>query len=332
MRRYIQKLEFYITNVCNLACPECNRFNNHDFRGHQRWQDYEHDYAQWARIIDVNGLVILGGEPLLNPSICDWVMGLNRCFGREVQILTNGTRLNKTPGLYEALASYKGPLHNSLGIHVHNSNDIEQTVEEVEKFLRGRVRTYHKMQVPHLRSVRQTLSLDKKPTDDFARTAPAFKANYTWLDENNVVVRLWISNNFSNSSIRVLPPRQVDGKWQAGGFGVYNNDPVAAHQVCGFVQWKNYHMIRGRLYKCGPSVLMADFDKQNPLDISAGDREILHSYRGLSAWDDADTIDDFLQHIDDVIPQCKFCPVEDQMRNTTIFAVSKKSNSTSIFN
>lgn len=266
----------------------------------------------------------------MNPSICDWVMGLNRCFGREVQILTNGTRLNKTPGLYEALASYKYSPYNSLGIHVHNSNDVAQTVEEVEKFLRGQVRTYHKIQMPHLRSVRQILSLDKKPIDEFARTVPAYKANYTWLDENNIVVRLWISNSFHNSSIRALPPRQVGGKWQAG-FGLYNNDPVAAHADCGFVQWKNYHMIRGRLYKCGPSVLMADFDKQHALEISDSDREILHSYRGLSAWDDPDIIDDFLQHIDDVIPQCKFCPSAKDHYTTTIFAKSKKRGSTGIF-
>ena len=31
--------EFYITNVCNLSCNGCNRFNNYKFRGFQRWED-----------------------------------------------------------------------------------------------------------------------------------------------------------------------------------------------------------------------------------------------------------------------------------------------------
>jgi len=41
--------EFYIINVCNLACPGCNRFNNYNFVGYQRWADYADVYAQWAK-------------------------------------------------------------------------------------------------------------------------------------------------------------------------------------------------------------------------------------------------------------------------------------------
>ena len=39
-RTFIPNIEFYITNVCNIACPQCNRFNNWNFKGHQIWKDY----------------------------------------------------------------------------------------------------------------------------------------------------------------------------------------------------------------------------------------------------------------------------------------------------
>jgi hypothetical protein len=67
-------------------------------------------------------------------------------------------------------------------------------------------------------------------------------------------------------------------------------------------------MINGKLYKCGPVALMPEFDEQHHFEINDQDREILHGYRPLTV-DDYDTRgQEFLRTIDDVIPQCKFCP------------------------
>ena len=69
----IKKAEFYITNVCNLTCSNCNRFNNYNFRGWQRWSDYANEYSIWANKVRLQRITILGGEPLLNPTILDWI-------------------------------------------------------------------------------------------------------------------------------------------------------------------------------------------------------------------------------------------------------------------
>ena len=95
------KVEFYITNVCNLNCDQCNRFNNFDFSGWQNWNDYKEDYRRLAEYIELKFIVLMGGEPLLNPTVVDWIYGLNQTFDTGIQILTNGTRLNKVNGLYE---------------------------------------------------------------------------------------------------------------------------------------------------------------------------------------------------------------------------------------
>jgi hypothetical protein len=316
MKRQIQKLEFYITNVCNLACPDCNRFNDHNFRGHQFWQDYEHDYQEWGRRLDVSGLVILGGEPLLNPSILDWIHGLNRCFGKNVQVLTNGTRLNKTPGLYEALAEFRADSYwtNWIGISVHNRADLDRMIQETRIFLRGDIQEHHGRQAR-----------------DHTGYPISHGADYTFVDKNNVSVRLWIQDSFYPAAVHREPPREINGSWQPGALTVYNNDPVLAHEACGFVQWKNYHMIRGRLHKCGPCVLMAEFDEQNPLAISETDRHIMRSYQGLSPWADDKTQHKFFKRLDSVIPQCKFCPTQAEMQNTTIAARLKKKGSTGTF-
>jgi molybdenum cofactor biosynthesis enzyme MoaA len=80
------RIEFYITNVCNLDCQDCNRFNDYNFTGWQSWADYAEDYRTWSERIDIKHLVLLGGEPLLNPTILDWISGLSKLWSSPLQI------------------------------------------------------------------------------------------------------------------------------------------------------------------------------------------------------------------------------------------------------
>ena len=117
-RKHFNKIEFYITNVCNLTCNRCNRFNNHNFKGWQKWSDYEQIYRSWRKFIDIDQIIILGGEPLLNPTIIDWIQGLNDIWHKNVQILSNGLHINHVRGLKQALQNFDGtfghPYHKNL--------------------------------------------------------------------------------------------------------------------------------------------------------------------------------------------------------------------------
>ena len=82
-------------------------------------------------------------------------------------------------------------------------------------------------------------------------------------------------------------------------------------------------MIRGKIYKCGPAALMPEFDQQYPFEISTEDRQLLNSYTALSL-DNYDSIgEEWLKNIDQVIPQCKFCP-EDYEYKPITFSDRKK--------
>ena len=67
-------------------------------------------------------------------------------------------------------------------------------------------------------------------------------------------------------------------------------------------------MINGKIYKCGPAPLMAEFDQQYPLDISTEDRALIHTDQGLSLEEFDTRGAEFFANIDNPIPQCKFCP------------------------
>ena len=307
-RVFVPNVEFYITNVCNLACPDCNRFNNHNFRGWQDWHDYAEQYQQWAKYIKLQRITILGGEPLLNPSICDWIDGINQLWGKTVQVLTNGTRLNHVPNLYDRMIKFHDPAlpwkKNWIGVSIHNESDRQRCFDEIRKFLKGTI-TYH-----------------AKTDLDNEDNAVTYGANHAFIDSNGMRICVWEYDSFYKASIQ----QNTQGK-----FILWDNDPVESHNQCGFVLNKCYHFIKAKLYKCGPVALFPEFDQQHHLNITDQDRELINGYQPLSVdqFDQRGKI--FLDHIDDVIPQCKFCPNGSQFASKKIFAVSKKINSVSGF-
>ena len=85
-------VEFYITNVCNLSCRGCNRFNDQKFKGHQYWDDYAEEYEAWSKRLNIPRITIIGGEPTLNPDLEKWAINLRRLWPDAViMIQTNGT-------------------------------------------------------------------------------------------------------------------------------------------------------------------------------------------------------------------------------------------------
>lgn len=275
----LPKIEFYINHTCNLTCKHCNRFNNHRFTGIQRWQDYEADIREWKKHIrGINQIVIMGGEPLLNPTLVDWIKGLNELWPQSVQILSNGTRLNHAKGLYEVLAEpvAGSGSRNWIGISLHNSDEFQTIIGEAEKFLQG-----------HIQS-----STDASVLSDTG-------AELQMWDENDVRIKFWQQNEFGQSAVI---------EREDGSYTLHQSDVEVAHRCCGFQQFKCYHMIKGKLHKCGPVGLFPDFDAQLNLDISNEDRKLINSYEPLSPWDWDTRGEEFLQHINDPLPQCKFCP------------------------
>ena len=293
------KVDFYITNVCNLTCQNCNRFNNFNFKGWQRWNDYEDQYQQWGKLVKLNAITIMGGEPFLNPTLIDWVQGINRIFGIEVQILTNGTRFRHAPDLYDALFfKHDTRPHNHIGVSSHNPDQFEKLKEDILYFLKSPVQIYPNGQEKNL-----------------------WNSDYLFVDRNNIVVNVYNVDTFHSSAINHV--WKINPQIQKM-FVLHNSDPFFAHQNCAFATFKSYHFIRGKLYKCAPVALLPEFDQQHALGISDSDRTLLNSYQPLST-DNFDTYQqEFFSKLDQPIAQCKFCPEKYTFQK--IFPVTKGSN------
>ncbi len=242
----IPYVEFYIINVCNLACQGCNRFNNYNFTGYQRWDDYADVYAQWAKEVQPNTIGLLGGEPLLNPTFMDWVQGINSLWpATKLRIITNGFRLDRVPELYDTL---KNKRVIELWVGIHNKQHKQEIIQKVKNFTQAP----HKVEFNSDDPYRQYMII----TD---AAGVKVRVGYNWWFHQGAIIK------------------------QDNALTLHNSDPVKAHEICHMKTC--HHFIKGKLYKCGVAAVLPEFDQQHKLSLSTEDRELLHSYQPLSIED-----------------------------------------------
>lgn len=276
--------EFYITNVCNLTCNGCNRFNSFRFKGWQKWDDYAEQYTQWSKELNISRIAIMGGEPLLNPSFYDWIDNIVKLWPQAfVHIASNGTQLDHHQQLYARLQSNKKLKYS---VSIHNKKHKQQIIQRVEKFLTAPL-SYNF----HNEKYRELLTIT---------------------DSNGVTVVIDYNWWFHQGAIITDP--------DSGKLTLHNSDPDKSHKICHSKTC--HHFDRGRLYKCGPAALFAPFDQQFGLQLTDQDRALINSVNSVGVQNSLIEKQQFLRAIKNPIPQCKFCPEEYQGKQ--IFAIEKK--------
>lgn len=314
--------EFYITNVCNLNCTNCNRFNNFAFTGHQKWQDYKHVYSQWADVIEIDKIGIIGGEPLANPDIANWIDGVAELWpASQIVIITNGTRLKHCSSLYNQLLKYQGRV--VLDISVHNT-DFEADILD---WFPGPVDVEY--QVSDLVYKAWTTTWDEISDPSWPKCSSPFdfenlpdRIKEECRNTHGVSLELWKKNKFTrvikdaNGVVSWITPfvtfmnSTVIHDLNTNRLSLNHCDPEKSIAVC--YSKHCHHFIKGKLYKCGPVGILPEFIEQFSVDISDQDRELIHQYQPAEVeWN----INELTKFVDDLvnarsIPQCTFCPSE----------------------
>ena len=130
----LRMVEFYITNRCNLDCNYCNRLNNYNFKGQYELDPYKQLYKKWSNILQIEKIALLGGEPLLHKDLFNWISFLNKIWPQsKIEIVTNGTILNKVKNLYSFITSIDTKV--LLDINVHNFDELDKINNGVKQFL-----------------------------------------------------------------------------------------------------------------------------------------------------------------------------------------------------
>jgi organic radical activating enzyme len=316
-------VEFYITNVCNLACTNCNRLNNYKFSGFQAWKDYEQVYTEWSKTVNVAEIYILGGEPTLNPTFKQWCVGLRKLWpNATIQVISNGTRLEHTD-FYNL--SIDNKISWNLNAHDRGRNNVirqyiaDTLVEPIKKEYFGNldnwVNVYNIIKDdswPGCSSADDFVTLPQHIQDECTQVHQidpnSYLANINGMrlqDSNNVEVELNYAEDF------VTAPLKYAGN---NKFKVYNSVPDEAHSVC--ISKYCHHFIKGKLYKCHHVALLPEFMKQYQVDISDSDTKLLEDYTpGEVSWSE-EKLGEFLDNLKNPIDQCKLCPSNLKMTST----------------
>jgi organic radical activating enzyme len=200
MRPILEFAEFYITNVCNLACPQCINFNHLNFSGR-----YDFDlatYQAWSKKVNIKHFYMLGGEPTLHPKLGDWIRGVRQCWPQaRASLLSNGTHLSKCAGLEQLLVENNFELNISL----HNSAMKDFLLEEIYKTF------------GHCEIVRE----------DFPRHGQVYN-KFFLRSHKGVLIELVNAALFHQNALI------------NNSFELHDSDPELAHQVCSNQKCHNF--------------------------------------------------------------------------------------------
>jgi organic radical activating enzyme len=284
--QYLEYTEFYITNVCNLNCPNCNRFNNYPFKGHFLWDDHKEDYKEWSKKLQFKLIGILGGEPLLNPNLLDWIHGVAELWPEsKIVIVTNGTQLDKWPNLHKELRKYKGRVY--LEISNHNPFKFQNLLDLVKSFYPTTPEIFYKKEdwIPHFDKLSATQQLK-------------------FVDENNIEVQLLPGWSFKNSALI----------YSKDNLKLHNSNKELAFRICDFKFC--HHFLDGKLYKCGVTAVLPKFMKQFKVEMTDHQKELIESYKPAEhTWDD-DQLSQFIDNLKSKksIAQCSLCPEKEDYK------------------
>ncbi len=92
---HLPELSVYITDSCALSCDGCISYNNYALGGHLALTDaVKERITTWARLVSVDRLYIIGGEPLSHPDLAHWMKIVEESWPKSRwTIVTNGRGL-----------------------------------------------------------------------------------------------------------------------------------------------------------------------------------------------------------------------------------------------
>lgn len=115
-------LETMTNQSCNLACHGCTNYSDLRHSGYVTWAQGKEQISNWLHRIDIPDFGIMGGEPLMNPDIEKWIIGIRELLpNAQIRFTTNGLLLSKKFHVIKLLEEIGNCVFK---ITVHVDNDI----------------------------------------------------------------------------------------------------------------------------------------------------------------------------------------------------------------
>ena len=99
-RKFLDNIEYHVVDHCNLKCAACGHFSNIAEDCFANLEKFRSDYKRFVKVMGdkLKGIILMGGEPLLHPSIEQFVTSAHQLFpDGTIDMFTNGILLKKMP-------------------------------------------------------------------------------------------------------------------------------------------------------------------------------------------------------------------------------------------
>lgn len=127
-------VEIMVTQACNLSCYGCTNYSDLAHKGYLTWEQGRLQIEPWLERVNIPDFGILGGEPLMNPDIRNWIRGLREIMpNSQIRFTTNGLLLAQNFDIVDLLHEV-GNVVFKIAVHENNS-ELENTIQQVlDKF------------------------------------------------------------------------------------------------------------------------------------------------------------------------------------------------------
>jgi len=173
----LEHVELMVINSCQLSCRACATFSDLKHSGYVTWKEGKTQLLPWLERLDLECVGIMGGEPLINPELKEWLTGLRELLpNTQIRLPTNGLLLHKHMDLVDLMNDI-GNCILKISYHVDNTtlrrvvkhiigaydfrpvteyginrwstpNDFKFQINNPTKFLKSYKNDYHDME-PH---------------------------------------------------------------------------------------------------------------------------------------------------------------------------------------
>lgn len=111
-------VETMITQACNLGCQGCTNYSDLTRSGYLTWDQGLRQIEPWLQRVSIPDFGIMGGEPLINPTVRQWIKGIRQLMPlAQIRFTTNGLLLSKHLDIVD-LAAEVGNIVFKIGVHV----------------------------------------------------------------------------------------------------------------------------------------------------------------------------------------------------------------------
>jgi hypothetical protein len=89
-------LETMITYACNLSCKGCTNYSDYNMKGSVTWSEGKQWLEKWLSVFDIPDFGLIGGEPMLNPEVKQWIYGCRDLMpNSQIRFTTNAVNFLK---------------------------------------------------------------------------------------------------------------------------------------------------------------------------------------------------------------------------------------------